>query len=129
MTNVTPLADANKSHKSTGQRTDLIMGESFQLMKLIESDYPGSGMTDKEFAEFAMTKIALRPGVTIKDHNIKMRRDQMGIANNRAVNKAADSSVLAASVMNHEARIADLEERILKLEIWIKANFPTKGPR
>lgn len=121
------VKEKGKSHKGTGQRMDLTMAESFALMKLMEAEYASSGLNDTEFAEYAMTKIKLRPGIVIKNHNMKQRRDQLGIPSNRGIKPSPDQSALAAMVLTHEQTINDLKERIMLVEGWIKRTFPSKG--
>lgn len=121
-----------KSHKGTGLRKDLSMSENYALMKLMEAEYTSSGMNDTEFAEYAMTKIKLRPGSEIKNHNIKQRRDSMGIKGNRGqygTKKETndDLEALASMVLAQERRIAELEEQLTSVVGWVNSTFPTKG--
>jgi len=39
----------------------------------------------------------------------------------------ADLSALASTVLAHGQALADLQERIAKLEGWVNTTFPTKG--
>jgi len=116
-----------KSHKGQGIRMDIGMNENFALMKLMEAEYRASGMNDTEFAAYATTKIKLRPGVEIKGHNVKNRRDAMGMENNRTKPVEADVSTLAATVLAQDLRISQLTERIDLLEGWINATFPLRS--
>jgi hypothetical protein len=131
MNNVAPITSETKtegkSHKGTGKRVDISMSENFALMKLMEVEYTSSGFNDVDFAEYAMTKIKMRPGVTIKSHNVGQRRQEMGIPSNTRVAKAADPSALAAMVIAQELRINALEEKLNLIDGWINSTFPTKG--
>jgi len=130
VTNLPPADDQSQKrarHVATGLRTDLIMGENFALMKFIEAEYAESGMTDKDFAAYSMTKLKFREGVVVKDHNIKMRRDQMGIPNNRKAAQAGDPMEYAATILAQEQKITDLEERLTLLEGWVNTTFPNRN--
>jgi hydroxyethylthiazole kinase-like sugar kinase family protein len=117
-----------RRHESTGKKQFLTMVQDHALINLLLTEYAASGMTDSEFAKYAEDKLKINPGV-LKDHTIKMRRDQFKILNNKAVAKAADPHGLAATVLAQDMRISALEERLDMLEGWINTTFPNKGPR
>lgn len=110
-------------------RQFLTMLENHNLVNLMLAEYVSSGMADTEFAEYAMTKITLRPGTLIKDHTIKARRDQFKIPANKAKVIVYSETENSATILAHERRIDALEERLALLEGWINSTFPNKGPR
>jgi hypothetical protein len=122
--NVTPLPPPGKRHVSTGQKQFLTMVQDHGLINLLLTEYTASGKTDKEFADYAAPKLGVAVGI-IKDHTIKMRRDQFKIPNNKTKVVVHDT----AAILVHDMKLKDLEERVLKLETWINVNFPSKGPR
>jgi len=124
--NVTPLPPPGKRHVSTGKKTFLTMVQDHDLINLMKAEYTTSGKTDREFALYAEEKLSIKPGV-LKDHTIKMRRDQFKIPNNKT--KVVVSSADTAMLLAHELQIKEQEERINKIETWINVNFPSKGPR
>jgi hypothetical protein len=110
-------------------RTFLTMLENHNLVNLLLSEYTASGLADTEFATYAMSKITLREGITIKDHTIKQRRDQFKIPANKAKSTSPQYGADSAMLLAHEQRINELEHRINVLEGWINTTFPAKGPR
>jgi hypothetical protein len=104
------------------------MAENFALLKLMESEYRASGMNDRDFANYAMTKIKMRDGVKIHDHNVKNRREALGIPNNKVAPATPPGlETLAATVLAQDMRISQLTERIDLLEGWINATFPLRS--
>jgi hypothetical protein len=110
-------------------RQFLTMRENLDLANLMIAEYTSSGLPDTEFATYAMTKIKLREGIVIKDHTIKMRRDQYEIPSNQTKYSPRATEADTAMLLAHDLHIKELEERINKLETWINATFPAKGPR
>jgi hypothetical protein len=129
--NIVDLASSPKGrrHESTGKKQFLTMVQDHALINLILTEYVQSGMTDADFAKYAEEKLKIAPG-SVKDHTIKMRRDQFKIANNKArgVNPA-DNASLTAAILAQGQRVTALEERIAVLEGWVNSTFPNKGPR
>jgi len=115
--------------ESKVSRQFLTMIENHNLVNLMLAEYTSSGLADTEFADYAMTKITLRPGTVIKDHTIKARRDQFKIAANKPKSTSPQYGADSAMLLAHEQRIAELEHRINVLEGWINTTFPAKGPR
>lgn len=115
--------------ESKVSRQFLTMIENHHLVNLMLAEYTSSGLADTEFADYAMTKITLRPGTIIKDHTIKARRDQFKIAANKAKYQAPPPGADSAMLLAHELKLTELEHRINVLEGWINTTFPAKGPR
>jgi hypothetical protein len=116
-----------RRHVSTGKKVFLTMVQDHTLINLLLTEYAASGMTDADFADYAAGKIGLPLGV-IKDHTIKMRRDQFKIVNNKSKPTGpADIASLAATVLAQDMRISQLTERIDMLEGWINATFPLRS--
>lgn len=108
-------------------RQFLTQVENHHLVNLLLAEYTASNMTDVEFAEYAMTKITLRPGTLIKDHTIKARRDQFKIAANKVKIVVHESGPDATMVLAHEQQIKDLMERVAMLEGWVNTTFPNRS--
>jgi hypothetical protein len=125
----TPITDSPKGrrHENTGKKTFLTMVQDHGLINLLLTEYTPSGKTDKEFADYAAGKLGVPLGV-IKDHTIKMRRDQFKIENNRArVPTTSDNAGLTAALLAQGQRVTALEERIALLEGWINTTFPNRS--
>lgn len=116
-----------RRHENTGKKTFLTMVQDHALINLILTEYSQGGMTDADFAKYAEDKLKI-PAGTIKDHTVKMRRDQFKIANNKSVfRSASDPGAMSAMVLAHEQKIASLEERLALLEGWINSTFPLRN--
>jgi hypothetical protein len=114
-------------HESTGKKQFLTMVQDHALINLILTEYAASGMTDADFAKYATDKLKIKEGV-LKDHTIKMRRDQFKVANNKSKPATpSDLASLAATVLAQDMRISQLTERIDLLEGWINATFPLRS--
>jgi hypothetical protein len=116
-----------RRHENTGQKKFLTMVQDHALINLLLTEYTASGKTDKEFAEYAAGKLGLPEGI-LKDHTIKMRRDQFKIENNRArLPATADNAALTAAILAQGQRVTFLEERVAILEAFINSTFPTRS--
>jgi hypothetical protein len=129
--NIVNIEDASgpkgRRHEGTGKKQFLTMVQDHHLITLLLTEYTASGKTDSEFADYAAGKIGLPLGV-IKDHTIKMRRDQFKIENNRTKPPTtADNAALTAAILAQGVRVTQLEERIALLEGWINTTFPNRS--
>lgn len=121
VTNIEKVKGGNKLGKQ-----ELNMSENFELMGLIKEEYTRSGMNNSEFAAYAMTKVKLRTGMLISPSQVASRCEALGIENNvKAKHVAPTGADAGTTLLKHELEIANLKERILKLEVFINTTFPT----
>lgn len=83
--------------------------ERFQLQTLVRDEYANKGMTDAEFAAFAVETLHL-PGINA-NHVDAARRD-FDIPSTKAVRIARDNG---------------LEARVTRIEEWINQTFGKEG--
>ena len=91
----------------------MTLGNSFQLMKLLDEEYVTSKMTDEVFAAHATQKL----GMQINRDHVYNRRKAMAIpANGAPIVVSKDSEALLGLLMGLEVKLAAFEKRLETLE-------------
>lgn len=90
---------------------------------------PENGWTAKRMTLNAYTDFACRVlDFPVTAIHIQTRIKEFGIPRGDAPQPAGDMAALASAVLQQGMDIADLKERIARLEGWVNSTFPSKSP-